>query len=248
MAGNTFEITIPVLNEEATLKRNVLTLYDFCKNNFGDSGRWQIVIADNGSMDNTREIGNNLASDFGQIKYFRLDKRGVGLALRKSWENASADIIGSMDLDLSADLKHLPEALSLVSEKGYDLVYGTRLHRDSKVTGRSLKRDIASKAFNSILRHYLNVSLTDAMSGFAFLKRSFLRELVAHGATSDGWFFQAEILVVSEWLGLNVSELPVEWTDDANSKVRIFPLMLEYLGAMMTLRKNYYSIEKGRHM
>jgi glycosyltransferase involved in cell wall biosynthesis len=240
MTGSTFEITIPVLNEESALHGNVLALYDFCMKNFEGSGQWKIVISDNGSIDRTPEIGNNLASKFEQIKYIRTDKRGVGLALRKSWENTSADIIGSMDLDLSADLRHLTDALSIVSEKGYDLVYGTRLHGDSKVTGRSLKREIASKAFNFIIRRYLKVSLSDAMSGFTFFNRSLLKDLVAHGATSDGWFFQAEILIVSEWLGLNVSELPLEWTDDRNSKVKIFPLMLEYLREMRALKKNYY--------
>lgn len=248
MTGSAFEITIPVLNEEATLNKNILALYDYCMNNIDSSGQWKIVIADNGSIDRTGKIGNDLALKFGQVEYVRVGKRGVGLALRKSWDNASADVIGSMDLDLSADLRHIGEALTMVSEKGYDVVYGTRLHGDSKVAGRSLKREVASKAFNFILRRYLKVSLSDAMSGFTFLDRRVLKSLIAHGATSNGWFFQAEILIVSEWLGLNVSELPLEWTDDRESKVRFFPLMLEYLREMKDLKKSHYPIKKREGM
>jgi glycosyltransferase involved in cell wall biosynthesis len=237
MAINTFEITIPVLNEEVSLKSSVSALYDFCLRNFPDSEQWSIVIADNGSTDKTQQIGTGLVKEFGNIRYIRLEEKGVGRALRAAWQNASADIIGSMDLDLSTALRHLPEALAAVTESGYDLIYATRLHKDAKVTGRSLRREFSSRAFNWIMRHYLHVSISDAMCGFTFFKRSLLNELLQNGAMSDGWFFQAEILVVSEWLGLHVAELPVNWIDDRESKVRILPLALEYIRAMKELKR-----------
>jgi glycosyltransferase involved in cell wall biosynthesis len=237
MMKKTFEITVPVLNEEAGLGRDITTLYDFCMRKFPDTKQWKIVIADNGSTDRTREIAEGLASQRENINYLRLDRRGVGLALQSSWRNSAADIIGSMDLDLSTDLRHLPEALSALSDKRCDLVYGTRLHEDSKVTGRSIKRRAASRMLNSIIRNYLNVTISDGMCGFTFFRRPLLEKIIANGASSDGWFFQAELLIVSEWLGLKICELPVEWTEDKNSKARILPLAIEYLGAMRALKK-----------
>lgn len=244
MKNITFEITIPVLNEEKRLEKGVLTLNTFCMKEFPDSSHWTIVIADNGSTDKTREIAESLVAEHKEIKYIRLDKRGVGLALKTSWRQSGADIIGSMDLDLSTDLKHLPEALSAISERDYDLVYGTRLHKDSEVTNRSLKREIVSRVFNFFMQTYMRVTVSDGMCGFTFFKRPFLKKLIENGAESDRWFFQAEILVVSEWLGLKIYELPVHWTDDKNSKVRIFSLMLEYLKAMKKLKMKHLALMK----
>jgi len=238
MTGSDFEITIPVLNEETTLDRNVLALHDFCMNNFEDPGQWNIVIADNGSIDNTREIAERLVSEHSNIGYISVDRRGVGLALRKAWRNSTADIIGSMDLDLSTDLRHLPEAISAIVEKKNDLVYATRLHEASRVKGRSLKREFISRAFNYMIKKYFRISISDSMCGFTFFKRSILEKLIANGAISDGWFFQAELLIVGEWIGLIVAELPVDWTDDKNSKARVFPLVIEYLREMKTLKKH----------
>ena len=58
-----FEITIPVLNEEATLEQNAKILHGFLKGHFPDGGQWRIVIADNGSTDRTLEIARALASN-----------------------------------------------------------------------------------------------------------------------------------------------------------------------------------------
>lgn len=243
MFQNSFEITIPVYNEETSLESKIITLHDFCINHF--SGKlWAIIIADNGSMDRTQVIAEDLAATYNQIKYVKLDRKGVGLALKTSWKQSNSYIIGSMDLDLSTDLKHLPQVLSAITEQDYDLVYGTRLHSDSRVIGRTLKREIISRIFNYILQNYLKVSISDSMSGFTFFKRSFLDKILKNGAESDKWFFQAEILIVSEWLGLRMYELPIHWIDDSDSKVKVLSLMIEYLGAMRTLHKKRQAIIK----
>jgi len=243
MFQNSFEITIPVFNEETSLESKILILHDFCIDHCSDK-LWAIIIADNGSMDRTQIIAENLAARYKKIKYIKLDKKGVGLALKTSWKKSNAKIIGSMDLDLSTDLKHLPQALSAITEQDYDVVYGTRLNNDSRVVGRSLKREIISRIFNFILQRYLKVSISDSMSGFTFFKRSFLDEILRNGAESDRWFFQAELLIVSEWIGLKMYGLPVCWTDDSNSKVKAISLAIEYLGAMRVLKKKRPAMAK----
>lgn len=234
----TFEVTIPVLNEEACLEKQVLLLRDFLRQNFPANGLWKIVIADNGSTDRTPEIAESLCRNFEEIKLVKVPKRGVGLALKISWTQSEADIVGYMDLDLATDLAHFKTVMDVLVRQNYDLVYATRLHRDSVVIGRSLKREITSRVFNLILKIYLGVRFSDGMCGFKFLKKQHLQKLMAAGAVSDGWFFSTELLTTAEWGGLKIFELPVKWTDDAeNSKVKIIPLALEYLRAMRVLKK-----------
>lgn len=234
----TFDVTIPVLNEEATLDRQVRILHGFLAEHFPDRRQWRIVIADNGSTDNTRHIAAALGDDLPEVHLVRVPEKGVGLALKTSWQQSRADIVGYMDLDLATDLTHFLQAYNALNSEGFDLVYATRLHRKSRVIGRTVKREITSRVFNLILKMYLGVRFSDGMCGFKWLKRERLSALMDGGAVSNGWFFSTELLTVAEWQGLRMCELPVIWRDDTtSSRVNISRLAMQYLKAMQVLKK-----------
>jgi len=233
----TFDVTIPVLNEEETLDRQIRILHRFLMQHYPTPDQWRIVIADNGSTDNTAHIALALGDDLPEVRLVRVPEKGVGLALKTSWTQSAADMVGYMDLDLATDLSHFIQAYNAIDTEGFDLVYASRLHRKSRVVGRSLKREVTSRAFNTILQNYLGTRFSDGMCGFKWLKRQHVKALMDGGAVSNGWFFSTELLAVAEWNGLNVCELPVKWTDDPNSKVNIPKLAKQYLNAMSVLRK-----------
>jgi glycosyltransferase involved in cell wall biosynthesis len=231
------EITIPILNEEATLDAQVRKTRDYIDRNLGDLAPITLILADNGSTDATPDIAQALQRDLEGIRYLRLDERGVGRALKASWEKSNAQIVGYMDLDLATNLRYLRKALEMLRADQADIVTGSRLAKGSRVIGRSPLRTVTSRAFNLILRMMFGTTFSDGMCGFKFLKRSILGKLRAAGAVSDGWFFATEILITSEYLGFRVGDLPVEWTDDPNSKVKIVKLAIEYLNGMRVLRR-----------
>ncbi len=233
-----FEVTIPVLNEAETLDRQVRVLHEFLSRHFPDRQQWHIVIADNGSTDGTADIAAAIADELPEVYLVRVPKKGVGLALKTSWTQSQADIVGYMDLDMATDLQHFIQAYNALATEGFDLVYGTRLHRKSRVIGRTLKREITSRVFNWIVRLYLGTRFSDGMCGFKWLRREHVRPLMDAGAVSDGWFFSTELLATAEWKGLKMCELPVRWTDDTSgSKVDIPRLARQYLTAMRVLKK-----------
>ncbi|MCO6488595.1 MAG: glycosyltransferase [Phaeodactylibacter sp.] len=233
-----FEITIPVLNEEATLEQNVKILHGFLKGHFPHGGQWRIVIADNGSTDRTPEIARALAEKVPEITFVKVPEKGVGLALKTSWGQSGADIVGYMDLDLATDLPHFLEAYDALANQGFDIVYGSRLHPQARVINRPLKREVASRVFNLLLKLYLGVRFSDGMCGFKFLRREVYPRLYEAGARNDGWFFSTELLTTAEWLGLKIFELPVKWTDDvSSSRVQIIPLAKKYIRSMYELKK-----------
>ncbi|MBI0536211.1 glycosyltransferase [Roseomonas sp. KE2513] len=233
------DIVIPVLNEEKTLSQNVGMTQEFLRTLPAPWNEARLVIADNGSTDRTQEIARQLVATSPGIGYIRLEERGVGRALKRAWTESTADFVGYIDLDLATDLKHLPEAFTELSN-GADIVYGSRLARGAKVVGRTLKREVISRVFNAILKIYVGARFSDGMCGFKFLRRAHLPALLANGAESDGWFFATELLLVGQRLGLKLHELPVHWTDDPDSRVRVGKLTAEYLKAMKKLR--------GRHI
>ena len=238
----TFDITIPVLNEEKTLVQQISLLHHFLLLHFPDREQWKIVIADNGSTDNTWNLAENLCQDFPEVQAIKVPRKGVGLALKTSWTQSTADIVGYMDLDMATDLNHFLQAYSAIALQQYDLVYATRLHPQSTVIGRSIKREITSRVFNFILKTYLGTRFSDGMCGFKWLKRTHIESLIDAGAQSDGWFFSTELLAIAEWKKLRMFELPVKWTDDPDSRVNIPNLARQYLAAMAELKKRKHKI------
>jgi glycosyltransferase involved in cell wall biosynthesis len=234
----TIDITIPVLNEEKTIRQQIAQLHRYlCSSELPDYS-WRIIVADNGSSDKTTLLAMELAKELGNIHCIQLNERGVGLALQHSWSHSDADIVGYMDLDLATDLSHLIEAYHAIVKDDYDLVYGSRLHQQSKVYHRSFKREVTSRVFNKIVKAVLGTRFSDGMCGFKWLKRSYLDTLCNNGAQSKGWFFSTELLAVGEWHGLKILELPIIWRDSPeDSKVHIPKLAVQYIKAMFAIKK-----------
>lgn len=231
------EITIPILNEETTLAVQIRKTQAFIEAHLQDLGFIKLILADNGSTDATPEIAQSLTQELPNVAYLRLEERGVGRALKASWMKSSADIIGYMDLDLATDLKYVRPALELLISKKAEILTGSRLAKGAKVIGRKPLRNFTSICFNAIVRLFFHTSFSDGMCGFKFLQRDILEKLIHAGAKSNGWFFATEILITGEYLKYKVMDLPVTWTDDPNSKVKVVKLAIEYLKAMLALRK-----------
>ncbi len=231
------EICLPVLNEAQTIEEQMTFLLNQIQPDGSLPPQTQFVIADNGSTDMTLEIANRLAANNQSIRVVSTGERGVGKALRTAWESSTCQVVGYMDLDLATDLKHVNEALFLIENK-HDFVNGSRWLKGSQVSGRSLMRGFVSWTFNKIVRSYLHTSVTDGMCGFKFLSREILPDLLLAGAQSNRWFFSTEIAVVAASRKvIDFVEIPVCWTNDSSSKVKVLPLTMEYLNEMRKFRR-----------
>ena len=231
------EITIPVLDEEASIEMQVRKARAYIDEHLSEFSPIWLVIADNGSRDQTSAIAQRLQSELENVRLIQLKERGVGRALKASWQSSSAEIVGYMDLDLATDLRHLRPALEALWTDRADVVTGSRLAKGARVHGRKIIRSITSRVFNFIVRAMFSTKFSDGMCGFKFLKRDKLAHLMERGAVSDGWIFATEVLIVAEYTGLRVLDLPVEWTDDPSSKARIGKLAVEYVSALRALRR-----------
>ena len=213
----TLDIVVPVYNEEIDLPRSVARLHDYLSSQVPMSFR--ITIADNASTDATAAIADGLAARFAQVRAVHLPDKGRGRALKAVWLESDADVLVYMDVDLSTDLSALlPLVAPLVSGHS-DLAIGTRLHRGSRVV-RGPKREIISRCYNLILRGTLAARFSDAQCGFKAIRRNVAQQLLPL-VQDTGWFFDTELLVLAERSGLRIHEVPVDWTDDPDSRVDI---------------------------
>ena len=63
---------------------------------------------------------------------------------------------------------------------------------------------------------------TDAQCGFKAMRREAAVELLPL-VEDDEWFFDTEVLVTAQRLGLRIHEVPVDWVDDPDSRVEVVP-------------------------
>lgn len=213
------EITVPVYNEEKELEINIQKLSDFCKKNLSEYA-WKITISDNASSDNTPVIASNIAKKNPNVRLFRLEEKGRGRAVKRAWSNSDSDYCVYMDLDLSTDLKHLPNLLKAL-QNDYDIAIGSRLAKGANVEGRTLLREITSRTLNFFfIQMWFHTHFTDAQCGFKAVSRKVVDELIPKIKDND-WFFDGELLIVGEKSGYKIYEEPVHWTDNPGSTVRL---------------------------
>ncbi len=211
-------VVIPIYNEEKELQESILKLKSFLAKNLA-AYDWSIIIADNASIDDSKKIAIKLASSDKRISYLYLDLKGRGRAVKKAWSTSSADFLVYMDVDLSTDLKSLPNLLSSLT-RGYDIAIGSRLISKSKVVNRPIKREILSRCYNILIKLLFRVKFSDAQCGFKAVTKNVARELLPY-IKDNAWFFDSELLIISEKTGYKIYEEPVLWIDNPGSTVRV---------------------------
>jgi glycosyltransferase involved in cell wall biosynthesis len=225
------EIVVPVYNEESALRRSVCTLHEFLSASALPS--WRIVIADNASTDATPAIAAQLARELRDVRVLRLERKGRGHALRVAWSASTARVVAYMDVDLSTDLGALAPLVAPLLSGDRELAIGTRLAPGSRVD-RGLKRELISRAYNTILRVVLRARFSDAQCGFKALRADVAHDLLPD-VVDEEWFFDTELLVLAQRRGLRIHEVPVDWVDDPDSRVKIVSTALDDLRGVARL-------------
>ena len=211
------DIVVPVYNEEAGLETAVERLRDHLSTHVPYDSR--VTIADNASTDETLAIARRLASQYDDVRVVQLSKKGRGGALNRVWRTSDAEIVAYCDVDLSTDLNALMPLIAPLVSGHSDIAIGTRLSRSSRVV-RGPKREMISRCYNLMLRTTMRAHFSDAQCGFKAMRTDVARRILPY-VEDTGWFFDTELLVLAERIGLRIAEVPVDWTDDPDSSVDI---------------------------
>ena len=211
------DVVVPVYNEEGDLANSVHRLHRYLEDNFPFTAR--ITIADNASTDETPRIAAQLVDELTDVRMVRLEQKGRGRALQAVWSTSDAPVLAYMDVDLSTDLAALAPLVAPLVSGHSDLAIGSRLARGSRVV-RGAKREVISRCYNFLLKSTLSAHFSDAQCGFKAIRADVAAQLLPHVADT-GWFFDTELLVLAQRSGLRIHEVPVDWVDDADSRVDI---------------------------
>ncbi len=206
-----FTAIIPVYNEEEIIVRNTEELMRFLDEL---EGPYEIIICSNGSTDSTDEKGKRLERDFENVRFFSIPERGVGLAFRKGMEEAAYDRVISIDMDLTTDLRFIPEALELLED--HHIVIG------SKKVGRQQRspfRLLLSGGFIFLVKVLLWMSYLDYSIGTKAYRKSAIERFVAD--IDPGSSYVIEVIYHAKASGCKITEIPVFCEDTRKSKFNL---------------------------
>jgi glycosyltransferase involved in cell wall biosynthesis len=229
-------VTIPVYNEERALPVSIPTLHQFLSERLREYD-WLIEIADNASKDDTPAVSKALTREYDRVQYLRLEEKGRGRALKRSWNGSDADICSYMDVDLSTNLDSFPPMIHALAQEGYDIGTGSRLMKGAN-TVRSFKRELISRSYNLMIKVMFMTKFSDAQCGFKAVTRRVITNLLPV-IEDNVWFFDSELLIVGEKCGYRIFDVPVKWIEDLDTRVKIVSTATDDIKGLLRVKRNF---------
>ncbi len=222
-------VIIPAYNEATRIASTLATVHTYLADQDFD---FEIIVVNDGSTDETREISELVAQQHNSIRVLDLPHGGKAVAVRHGIEAARGDLIAFSDADLATPIQTLSVFRTAI-EDGYDLAIGSREGAGAKRVGEPLFRHIMGRAFNLMVRALVLPGVQDSQCGFKLFSReaaqTILPNLRLYSATDAPQSrepkvtaFDVELLVVARRQGLRIAIIPVTWTFGENSKVNPF--------------------------
>ena len=210
-------VVLPAYNEAENLETAVIEITEALADYLET---YEIIIAEDGSTDGTEKKASELSKMIPTVRHLHSEKRlGRGKALKNAFQHSSGEILVYMDVDLAADIKQLKDLIYWIDKKGYDFAIGSRMLRESDAK-RSGTRNLASKAYNFMVRAVLGSEIKDHQCGFKAFQRESLLQLLDE-VCANHWFWDTEILVRAYHKGYRIKEIPVSWKSGRETKVRL---------------------------
>ncbi|MCP4457516.1 MAG: glycosyltransferase family 2 protein [Cytophagales bacterium] len=191
-------IVVPVYNEEESIPE--LTEWIF---RVVDEAKLstEVLLIDDGSTDNSWNVITELSEKYATVKGFRFNRNnGKSAALQVGFEEASGDVVVTMDADLQDSPDELPELFKMVDEEGFDLVSGWKRKRHDPIT-----KTLPSKFFNRITRLVSGIKLHDFNCGLKAYKKEVVKHVNVYGE------MHRYIPLLAKWSGFTkIGEKEVE--------------------------------------
>jgi dolichyl-phosphate beta-glucosyltransferase len=194
---------LPAYNEGEFIE-GVLERLDSAVN--GKGLRCEVVVVDDGSVDDTRLRALRYASGKWYVRVFGYDRNvGKGFAVKSGFWKAVGDAVVFVDSDLDIDVEQIRRYVNAL--KRGDIVVGSKWHKDS-VVEVSFVRRFLSRGFNVLVRLLTGVRIADTQAGIKAVRREAFVEAFRRLSVKR-YAFDVELLVLARLLGLRVVVLPV---------------------------------------
>jgi dolichyl-phosphate beta-glucosyltransferase len=228
-------IIIPAHNEERRLPGSLDKIATFLATR---TYACEVVIVENGSVDDTVGVARRYAERFPYIRFYRETARGKGLAVRRGMLEARGKYRFICDADLSMPIeeigKFLPPTLT-----DYDVAIASREAPGAVRYDEPWYRHVIGRAFNLLIKLIAVRGFEDTQCGFKCFRDEAAEDLFSV-QTLNGIGFDVELLFVAQKRGYRIVEVPINWYYSAESRMRLVRDSLRAMMELLIIRRNWH--------
>lgn len=212
-------IVIPAYNEANRLPSFLEKLIAHCNNS---TMRYEIIVFDDGSNDNTSEAIQKYKTTFPNLHIMGIHRnRGKGYAVKKGLLSAQGKVCGFLDADGSVQPQEIEKNIHYILDDGYDIFIGSRAKlAHEQIIEAKWYRILIGTVFNFFLNSFLFKEFRDTQCGFKLFRREVIEPLFSRSYL-QGFGFDIEILYLAHKIGYKVKEGPVSWHHVDGSKINL---------------------------
>ncbi len=208
-------IIIPIYNEEAILQSAVVDLVDRLSEL---DEPYELILAENGSTDDTVKIANELAERFPQLVVRSLGQPNYGEALKRGILEARGEFVLCDEIDL-CDTDFHRRALALLETGEADFVVGSKTMAGAS-DERPGMRHAATLVMNGLLRVATGFKGSDTHGLKAFRRAPVVE--IARQCLVDKDLFASELVIRAERAGVRMKEIPVRVLEKRPPSIHLF--------------------------
>jgi glycosyltransferase involved in cell wall biosynthesis len=198
-------IVTPAYNEAAIIQDN---LFDLCQylTHLEDEYRWELILVNDGSRDNTGELADAFARSHPNVQVIHhVRNAGLGQALRSGFAQSQGLYIITLDLDLSYAPEHIEALLTRIQQTGAKMVVTSPYMKGGKVSNVPRLRLLLSIWAN----RFLSVAARQTLSTLTGMVRVYDAEFLKMlNLKSSGMDINPEVVHKAMLLGARVEEIP----------------------------------------
>ena len=177
------------------------------------------------------------------IIHLHVKDSGLGSSCREGIKKIESEygIITAVDLPFQfSDVENIIKKPELLK---YDIIIGSKSHRNSLIVGRSLKRKISSAIFNILKKFILDFKLPKDTQGTLIFKNSVGKKIAAETISND-YFFTTEFIFLALKNGYQITEVPVTYieNDEKSSSVSIYKLGIKFIIELFKLKLRSFNL------
>ncbi len=208
-------VIIPAYNEERRIVPTLQKVHTYLSS---QPYTWEILVADDGSTDATPSLVENFAKSSEKLRLLRLAHKGKGWAVQQGMLKAKGEYRFFADADLSMPIQFLERFLPQ-NNADFDIAIASRQSKGARRLNEPRLRYRMSRVFNFVSRTLILPGISDTQCGFKCFRGSIAQELFPLQRI-PGFSFDIEILFLAQKKGLKISQIPIDWYYQGESKVQ----------------------------
>lgn len=226
-------LIIPAYNEGDRLPITLPPVFDFLE---AQPHSFEIIIVNNNSQDNTREIGRKFAATRPYLHIIDEMTQGKGAAVRTGMLAAKGEYLFMADADFSMPVAEIAKFLPPLSGD-YDVAIGSREAPGAVRYNEPQYRHFMGRVFNFYVKVLAIPGFEDTQCGFKCFRRQVALDILPN-QTIDGWAFDVELLFIALRRGHKIIEVPIHWYYGENSRVSPVRDTINMIREVLRIRYN----------